>query len=269
MVTDLREAHVIASQRWPGVVVDLERFTTFVTARWQEVSPDVRTELLYLTCACATGDAAALAAFERTYGSVIDAALARMQTAVDIDEVKQRVREKLFVGDADTPPRIGEYTGRGELAGWLRAVAVRTALNLRREGLREAPGYQADEAEGLAALLPAAGSDPELATLLERYRADVGAALAEAIAALPDKHRVILRYHYAERLSIDQIGVIFGVHKTTAFRRLEQAREELVESARAALKTRLRLDDAGLQSLVRVVNSQLEITLSGLFRTGA
>ncbi|MDQ3336368.1 MAG: sigma-70 family RNA polymerase sigma factor [Myxococcota bacterium] len=268
-MTDLREAHATASQRWPGVVVDLERFTSFVTARWQEVSPDVRTELLYLTCACASGDAVALATFERTYASVINAALSRMQSAVDIDEVKQRVREKLFVGDADTPPRIGEYTGRGELAGWVRAVAVRTALNLRREGMREAPGYQADEAEGLAALLPAAGSDPELATLLERYRSDVGAALAEALAALPDKHRVILRYHYAERLAIDQIGAIFGVHKTTAFRRLEQARAELVESARTALKSRLRVDDAGLQSIVRVVSSQLHVTLSGFFRTHA
>jgi len=208
-----------------------------------------------------------LAAFARAYEPVIDAALGRMANAVaDADEIKQRVRERLFVGDGEAPGRIAEYTGRGDLAGWVRAVAVRTALNARREHAREAPREDAQE---LAALLPAAGSDPELAALLGRYRDDVGAALAEAISALPDKHRAVLRYHYAERLNIEQIGAIFNVHKTTAFRRLEQAREELVERAREVLKQRLRVDDAGLLSIVRVVASHIDLTLSGFFRDRA
>jgi len=59
------------------------------------------------------------------------------------------------------------------------------------------------------------------------------------------------------------------VHKTTAFRRLEQARGELVEGARAALKRRLAVDDAGLLSIVRVVSSHLDLTLSGFFRDRA
>jgi len=264
--TSLDDVHAQARARWPGVEVARDRFVAFVTARAGDVAA-ARCDLLYLTCACADGDAAALAVFAQTYEPVIDGALARMANAVvDPDEVKQRVRERLFVGDVDTPPRIAEYTGRGDLAGWVRAVAVRTALNLRRSHAREAPRDDADE---LAALLPAAGSDPELATLLDRYRSDVGAALAEAIAALPDKHRSVLRYHYAERLNIEQIGAIFGVHKTTAFRRLEQARGELVEGARAALKRRLAVDDAGLLSIVRVVSSHLDLTLSGFFRDRA
>jgi RNA polymerase sigma-70 factor (ECF subfamily) len=267
----LRDAHAVASERWPGVVIDADRFAAFVTARCDAADARalgaVRSEQLYLTCACAAGDPAALAAFERAYGPVVEAALARMSNAVsDPDEIKQRVREKLFVGDAETPPRITEYTGRGDLAGWVRAVAVRTALNYRRIGARETPR---DDAEELASLLPATGFDPELAALLERYRADVGAAVAEAIGSLPDQHRAILRYHYAERLNIEQIGAIYGVHKTTAFRRLEQARAELIGATRAALKRRLRVDDDGLLSIVRVVSSHLDLTLSGYFRSRA
>lgn len=263
--TELQRAYAAGAARWPGVVVDREKFETFVTARGAVA--ELRCDQLYLTCACATGDAAALAAFERAYGPVIDAALAKMTGAVtDPDEVKQRVRERLFVGDADTPPRIAEYTGRGELSGWVRAVAVRTALNYRRMRARETP---TDEADEIAALLPATGSDPELATLLARYRSELGAALAEAIDALSDKHRAMLRYHYAERLNIEQIGAIFGVHKTTAFRRLEQARADLIEATRGALKQRLQVDDAGLLSIVRVVSSHLDLTLSGFFRDRA
>jgi len=260
--TPLHDAHAQGRARWPGVEVAFERFAAYVTARGGD-----RHDLLYLTCACVDGDAAALAAFARAYDPVIDTALARMANAVaDADEVKQRVRERLFVGDGDAPGRIAEYTGRGDLAGWVRAVAVRTALNARRAHAREVPR---EDAEELAALLPAAGSDPQLAALLERYRADVGAALAEAIGALPDKQRAVLRYHYAERLNIEQIGAIFNVHKTTAFRRLEQAREELIESAREVLKRRLRVDDAGLLSIVRVVASHIDLTLSGFFRDRA
>jgi len=269
MISDpLSDAHALGAERWPGVVIDRDRFAAFVTARCEpgELAA-VRCDQLYLTCACTAGDPVALATFERTFGPVIDAALGRMANAVaDADEVRQQIRERLFVGDAETPPRIAEYTGRGDLAGWARAVAVRTALNDRRAHAREAPRDDADE---LAALLPAAGSDPELAALLESYRAEVGAALAEAIDSLPDKHRAILRYKYAERLNIEQIGAIFSVHKTTAFRRLEQARAELIDAARAGLKRRLQVDDDGLMSIVRVVSSHLDLTLSGFFRDRA
>src|SRR5262245_38057628 len=133
----LREAHARGAARWPGVSVESEHFAAFVTARWADVTDptelaQIRCDLLYLTCACAAGDPVALAAFERAYGPVIAGALARMASAVsDPDEITQRVRERLFVGDAETPPRIAEYTGRGELGGWVRAVAVRTALNYR------------------------------------------------------------------------------------------------------------------------------------------
>jgi RNA polymerase sigma-70 factor (ECF subfamily) len=264
---ELDEAYARARACWPGVEVARDVFEAFVVSRAGGALGSVRTDLLYLTCACAAGDRVAFDAFERAYEPLIDAALARMANVVaDPDEVKQRVRERLFVGGAGVAPRIGEYTGRGDLAGWVRAVTVRTALNTRRAHARETPREDADE---LAALLPATGSDPELATLLHRYRADIGAALAAAIDTLPDKYRAVLRYHYAERLNIEQIGAIYGIHKTTAFRRLEQARNELIERTRDVLKRTLKVDDAGLLSLVRVVSSHLDLTLSGFFRSRA
>src|SRR5947209_904462 len=70
-----------------------------------------------------------------------------------VEEVRQTVREKLLVAAADAPPRIVEYTGRGALAAWLRIIAVRAALNLRRRRGDVAPDGASDEA--------AAARDPE------------------------------------------------------------------------------------------------------------
>src|SRR5262245_53680165 len=99
--TPLDEAYALGRARWPGVEVERARFAAFVEARAGSDPRAARCELLYLTCGCAAGDAAALAAFAQAYEPVIDAALARMANAVaDADEVKQRVRERLFVGDA-------------------------------------------------------------------------------------------------------------------------------------------------------------------------
>jgi hypothetical protein len=103
----LADAHALGAERWPGVVIDHDRFA-FVTARCGELElAVVRCDQLYLTCACTVSDPLALATFERTFGPVIDSALVRMANAVtDADEIKQQVRERLFVGSAETPPRI-------------------------------------------------------------------------------------------------------------------------------------------------------------------
>jgi hypothetical protein len=48
------------------------------------------------------------------------------------DELRQNVRERLFLGTPDAPPRIASYSGEGDLRHWVRVVAMRAALNLTR-----------------------------------------------------------------------------------------------------------------------------------------
>ena len=92
---------------------------------------------LYLACACADGDRAALVAFDRHYMREVDIALARMRMpAPRVADVKQLVRQRLFVGDG-VPGKIVEYGGRGDLRRWVRSVAVRTCLNDLRKGKHE------------------------------------------------------------------------------------------------------------------------------------
>src|SRR5262249_49575466 len=132
---------------------------------------------LYLACACARGDGRAIAALEARYFGDIDGALARRQLApAAIAEIKQILREKLFVGAA---PKIAEYDGRGDLGAWLRTTAIRQALKLLRSERRERPTSDEQILQQ-----PALQDDPELALMKGTYRAAFKTAFQKALGAL-------------------------------------------------------------------------------------
>src|SRR5687768_4667204 len=80
---------------------------------------------LYLACACARGDGAAIARFERHHQPLFGRLAARARSlGVDGDELLQRLRVHLFTGVQGRPPAISTYTGRGPLGGWVRVVAT-------------------------------------------------------------------------------------------------------------------------------------------------
>src|SRR5262249_43055522 len=76
----------------------------------------------------------------------------------------------------------------------------------------------------ILAALPAEGSDPEIEHFKRLYAAEFRAALSEAIAGLASRERNLLRHGFADALSIDQIGALYGVHRSTAARWIHAAR---------------------------------------------
>src|SRR5205085_8363572 len=119
----------------------------------------------------------------------------------------------------------------GALGPWLRAAAARTAIDLMRTR-RELP---ADP----AALADVASFDPLLAQLKLRYREEFRGAFREAAAGLVDREVTILRYKFVENLSIDEIGIIYGVHRATVARWIAAIREALFDGTRKQLADRL------------------------------
>ena len=210
---------------------------------------------VYLAQACATGDTAALAAFETTCRDAIEGSLRAMGLADHvIADIGQDVRRKLLV-TGDGGPRIATYSGRAALRTWTRTVATREAVGR----MRKRSEVVADE--DLLAALPALDDGPEAHHFRERYRDELKQAFEEAMASLTAQQRNVLRHHYIDELTIDEIGALYAVHRTTAFRWLESARATLARRTQHAFQRRIHATPSEMQSIVRLLESNVELSL--------
>jgi RNA polymerase sigma-70 factor (ECF subfamily) len=264
----LQEILKSARAAWPMIDLAPELFVDYLRSRLRrdvppvEVLASLHTSDLYLACACARGDARALAAFETHYLAHVDRALATLRVGPDmVAEVKQQLRRTLLVADQG-PPKITEFRGSGDLRGWLRVMAVRDALDmLRRERREQTPDDDQLLDEGLGTQ-----TNPELEMLKNMYRDEFKRAVGEAILGLTARERTILRQHFIDGLNIDEIGTVFRVHRATAARWLERARQNVLQATRAALMKRLAVQPAELDSLMRLIRSRLDMSVRVFFR---
>jgi RNA polymerase sigma-70 factor (ECF subfamily) len=212
--------------------------------------------------ALAAGERDALERYERELVPMIDHQLRRRDLADDeIAEVQQVIRTRLLVGDGDGPA-ITAYEGRGSLRSWVLVSALREAVRTRHRGVRE-PTLDDETLIDLADRdLPA--TSPEK----ERYRGAFREAFRGALAALSARDRVLLRMHAIDGLSIDQIGALQGVHRATAARWIESARESVSRGVRREIMKQLGMDPFEADELLRWVQSRIDITLSILARDG-
>jgi len=216
----------------------------------------VRAGDLLLAAACARGDATALAIFEERYFDEVPIALARIRTALGIDEVRQSLRDKLFVADEGAAPKITLYAGTGDLRSWFRVTVVRMLLNVATRGPREV-----ELKDAMLEALPGTFEDAELAHARTLYAPALAEAFGEAIARLERRERSLLRYAVCEGLTVDAIGKIYGVHRATAARWVQAARDRLENEVLEAVRARIPAGDDSLASIMRLLASQVDISL--------
>lgn len=257
----LRALHARGREAWPEVALDIAAFSAPAAQRLSMYRfDDLRAGELYLTIACAAGVERAIAAFEIHYLSRIAPELVRRgYDAATAADVVQAVRVRFLVGEAGRAPRIAEYDSRGSLATWIRVAAVRIAISAHRKHHRET----ADEVD-----LTAAEPSPEFELLHRRFGAEFEAAFRSTFEAFTSRERTLLRYQVIDRLGIDRIAAIYGVHRATAARWIAHARDALVDGVRRTLQTRLCVDAEELDSLLRLVHSRLELSLRLLLTPG-
>ncbi len=237
---------------WPTIDVTLAAYTAYVAGREAVAERAVD---LYLACACASGDADAVAQFELAYFDDARSAVARVTPDRAIaDDALQMLRQKLFVSD-DGARGIAGYAGRGDLRAWLRVAAARAAISLLRS--RRTPA-DAGELEKLVARDPS----PELAMMRQQYAADANAALRGALEELTVRERNLLRQHFVDGLGIDALGAIYGVHRTTTARWLRRAQTRLEQRTRAQLVKRLGVGHETADSIIAMLRSDLHLSLS-------
>lgn len=250
-----------AKGAWPEFSIRPEAFLPYFADRVSREGPDALQKLragdLYVACACVNGDPRALAALEGRYFPDIVAALGKMNLGgARVDDVKQGLRRQMFVGEPGVLPRIAEYTGRGDLRGWLRVTAVRAALKVIRKEKRE---VLVEDEQLFAA--SASVADPELLYVKEVYRAEFKIAFQEALESLEDREKNLLRQHVVDALSIDEIGALYQVHRATAARWLGKAKETLLARTRQRFMARAKINGDECDSIMRLVHSQLDMTI--------
>jgi len=248
---------------WPDVRLPPESFIGRVAHHFSEDEAlmtwlgKVRAADLYLACACAERVPGAIDAFDRTFLAAVPAILARSgPRGLQADEIRQRVRERLFVG----APKIADYSGRGALASWLQVVTLRIAIDTCRE---EQSIPTADSGDLEAATF--ASTDPELELIKERYREPFKQALRAALGGLTSEHRNLLKLHFVDGVTLDQLAALFHVHRATVVRRIAQAREAVFDSVRIRLQAELAIDRDEFEDLLDLLRSRLELSLSALF----
>jgi RNA polymerase sigma-70 factor (ECF subfamily) len=245
---------------WPDLSLDSEGFVAHVASRLPaDNDPEAALEALhtgdlYLGFGCLSGDAGALKAFEAAHLGDLPAVARVDSSPAFIDEVRQRLRVHLFVDK-----KIAEYSGRGPLGAWVRVVALRLGHMLRRSGKREISDE--DSANELLA-----GGDPELDFIKQRYRGEFVQAVRDAVGALDKRSRTLLRLNQVDRLNIEKIGVLYGVHRATVATWIAEARQEILAATRKALQERLKLSRDEFESLMGLVVSNLEVSLNRLLQ---
>jgi RNA polymerase sigma-70 factor (ECF subfamily) len=214
---------------------------------------------LYLACACAAGEERALAAFETEYGRDIDLAIARSANLpLGRDEFRQMLRDKLFVPQGGRRPKIADYAGRGDLRSWIRVTAVRAVVDIARA---QAVDKEVPMETDMLGAVPSPGDDPELDYIQRVYKTEFKEALQEAFGALTARERNLLRHQVLHGLNIDEVGALYRVHRTTAFRWIEKARKSLLRETKSALMKRLRVGQSEFLSIMRVVGGDLEVSV--------
>ncbi|MGZ3420276.1 MAG: sigma-70 family RNA polymerase sigma factor [Polyangiales bacterium] len=219
-----------------------------------------RVDDLALAHACALGDGAALADFEKLYFGEIDRALLKVKKgSVDRQDFAQRIRERLFVATGERRPRIEGYAGQGDLRTWFRVAMTRALINEATRPNRDDP----TEDEELAAM-PAQNANPELELLRRKYTQEFKASFARALGAMEARDKAILGYVFVEKMGIDALAEVYDIHRATAARWVQRAREGLIAGVRADLESKLRVEKSELESILRLVDGEVDVSVRRL-----
>ncbi len=194
----------------------------------------VRAEDLALVCALMAGEAAAWDTFIARYRPILyvsSRAIARDETRAR--ELADSLWAELYgirggAGGARRPI-LAYFHGRSSLATWLHAVLARRHIDALRGERRDYPIEKVDPRVLAVEADPPNPDQP-------RHLALISGALSEALDALKPRDRLRLAYHYADGLTLKEIGALMDEREWTVSRRLKRTRESIRKRVERALR---------------------------------
>ena len=250
-----------AARAWPALRIPAELFAEHLRRRTPSDDKDPLAGLhasdLFVAFACLSRDESAWKELDRSFlAKVPDYVRAIDPSPAFADEVRQRLSEKL-AGMATATPKLASYSGRGPLAAWLRVGAIREAQSMVRA--------RRHSAEPDSLRLASEGLDPEVVLLKRDGTAAFRKAFDDVIASLPDDERSVLKLHYLDGLTLDEVARAFRTSRATAARLVLQARERIATRFERRLRELHGKNAPNMESLLALVESQLGSSMARCF----
>jgi RNA polymerase sigma-70 factor, ECF subfamily len=238
---------------------------------------EMRADELCLIVGCERGDEKAwedlVAQFDQTVRS---AARKVSSNAEDADDLASSIWAELYGlrrdAEGNKKGKLAYYSGRGSLAGWLRAVVSQLAIDQYRKDSRFVQVEESRDFENLAeessnhdrGLVSHTASPEEI--FGEREAAeDVAAALRAAVDGLEPEDKLVLKLYYFDDLKLKDIAKTFGYHEATASRKIARLHGEIRGSVEKVLRDRHGWNDGEIRKCLAETAAKLGMSVEKLF----
>ena len=264
----------------PRVDLALEKylFKADSTAEHKDVVAfidEIHSDDLCLIVACEKGDEKAWEDLVANYDSVVKSAARKISSNnEDAEDLASSIWAELYGlrqdAEGNKKSKLAYYSGRGSLAGWLRAVVSQLAVDQFRKQSKYVQIEETREFENLAEessnhtgnnLVVHHDQNPEELFSEKQSTADVSAALRTAIDALEAEDKLILKLYYFDDLKLKDIAATFGYHEATASRKLVRIQTEVRKCVEKELKRHRGWSDGEVKKYLADAASKLGVSL--------
>jgi RNA polymerase sigma-70 factor, ECF subfamily len=171
--------------------------------------------------------------------------------------------------------KLAYYSGRGSLAGWLRAVVSQLAIDQFRKQSKFVQVEETREFENLAnEASESTGNNhhhivshtqsPEELLGSKLSARDVSGALRAAIESLEPEDRMVLKLYYFDGQKLKDIAEIFGFHEATASRKLVRIQTEIRKAVERHLREERGWTENEVKRSLTETASKLDISVEKL-----
>ena len=201
---------------------------------------ELQADDLCLIVACERGDEKAWSELvERFTPAVRSAARSASSNEDTAEDLAQSIWAELYGlrtrTDGRPASKLAYYSGRGSLAGWLRAVVAQLAVDTFRKQSKLVQAEEDADLDRLAHEVHVAEGQPALAgrqnpeeSMSNRFaRTELQQALSKSVQELNAEDRLLVKLYYFDNLRLREAGAVLGVHEATASRRLSRIQTDL------------------------------------------
>ncbi len=239
----------------------------------------LRADDLCLIIACENGDETAWGDIVLNFDSSVKSAAYKFaKNKEDAEDLASSIWAELhglkIDAEGRTKGKLSYYSGKGSLAGWLRAVTNQLAIDQFRKTKRIVQTEDDREFENLAQdssekaefrTVVTATENPEDIFGEQETQKDILESLQNTIASLNDEDRLIIKLYYFDDLKLKDIANTFGYHEATASRKLFRVQQEIRKGVEKTLRETHGWNENEVKKYLTESAEKLGINLEKLF----